>query len=143
MSDQKLLLLHKAAVEGLSIQVARSGLSMGDAARLVRCEDGRIGVFARFRQPLFGLIPRWREGLIGHLGELAAEIVAPSLDHGDMLRVRIVALVPEYLANGGPPEVHLSVWGDPRHLTPIITYLIPNAYAELPPRPETARPETA
>lgn len=130
MTDSKLPLLHKAPVEGLTVHVARSGLAIGDIARLERLPDGRIGVFASLRKPILGLIPRRRDGLVGHLGPLATEIVSPSLDHGDALRVRIVALIPEYLSNGYPPEVHISVWGDPRHLRPVLAALC------LPPDPE-------
>ncbi len=120
MSDAKLPLIHKAPVEGLVIHVARTALAIGDTAWLDRLPDGRIGVFARLSQPILGLIPRLRPGLMGHLGPMAEEIVAPSLAHGDALRVRIIDLVPEHLANGFPPEVYISVWGDPRHLQPIL-----------------------
>jgi hypothetical protein len=120
MTDAKLPLIHKAPVEGLLIHVARSRIGIGDAAWLDRLTDGRIGVFVELRQPLFGLIPRRRPGLLGHLGPMAEEIVAPSLAHGDALRVRIIDLVPEHLANGYPPEVYVSVWGDPRHLHPVL-----------------------
>jgi hypothetical protein len=51
---------------------------------------------------------------------VAEEIIAPSLAHGDDLRVRIIDLTPEHLANGYPPEVYISVWGDPRHLQPVL-----------------------
>lgn len=125
MSDAKLPLLHKASVDGLLVHVARSGLAIGDRATVLRLPDGRVGVMALCRQPWLGLIPRWRQRLIGHLGPLAEDVVSPSLDSGDPLRVRIVALVPEYLTNGFPPEVHVSVWGDPRHLIPIIAALVP------------------
>ncbi len=120
MSDAKLPLIHKAPVEGLAIHVARTGLSIGDPAWLDRLSDGRIGVFARLRKPLLGVIPHHREGLVGHLGPAAEEIIAPSLAHGDDLRVRIIDLTPEHLANGYPPEVYISVWGDPRHLQPVL-----------------------
>jgi hypothetical protein len=120
MTDAKLPLIHKAPVEGLMVHVARTGLAIGDEAWLDRLGDGRIGVFARLRQPIFGLIPRLKAGLVGHLGPMAEEIVAPSLAHGDALRVRIIDLVPEHLSNGFPPEVYISVWGDPRHLQPIL-----------------------
>lgn len=132
MSDAKLPLLHKALVEGLRVHVARSGLAIGATARLVRLSDGRIGVITLLRQRVLGLFPRWREDVLGHLGPLAEAIVSPSLDHGDDLRVRVVALMPEYLANGNPPEVHVSVWGDPRHLHPVIAALEPAAV--LPPK---------
>lgn len=120
MSDAKLPLIHKAPVEGLVIHVARTGLAIGDTAWLDRLTDGRVGVFARLSQPILGIIPRTRPGVIGHLGPMAEEIVAPSLAHGDALRVRIIDLVPEHLSNGFPAEVYISVWGDPRHLQPIL-----------------------
>jgi hypothetical protein len=120
MSDAKLPLIHKAPVEGIAVHVARTGLSIGDAAWLDRMSDGRIGVFAQVRKMLFGLIPRHRSALLGHLGPVAEEIVAPSLAHGDDLRVRIIDLTPEHLSNGYPPEVYISVWGDPRHLQPVL-----------------------
>ncbi len=120
MTDAKLPLIHKAPVEGLQVNVARAGIAIGDTAWLDRLTDGRVGVFASLRQPILGLIPRQRAGLVGHLGPVAEEIVAPSLAHGDALRVRIIDLVPEHLSNGFPPEVYISVWGDPRHLQPIL-----------------------
>jgi len=120
MPDAKLPLIHKAPVEGIAVHVARAGLAIGDTAWLDRLTDGRVGVFARLSRPILGLIPRLKPGFVGHLGPLAEEIVAPSLAHGDSLRVRIIDLVPEYLANGHPPEVYISVWGDPRHLQPLV-----------------------
>ncbi|TAG25875.1 MAG: hypothetical protein EAZ40_05175, partial [Rhodobacterales bacterium] len=102
---------------------------------LDRLTDGRVGVFARLSKPILGLIPRMRPGLIGHLGPMAEEIVAPSLAHGDALRVRIIDLVPEHLSNGFPAEVFISVWGDPRHLQPILQA------AGLVEDPETSAPQ--
>lgn len=134
MSDAKLPLIHKAPVEGLAIHVARTGLSIGDQARLDRLSDGRVGVFAMLNKPFLGMIPHQKEGLVGHLGPVAEEIIAPSLAHGDDLRVRIIDLVPEHLANGYPPEVYISVWGDPRHLQPAMTAV------DLP-LPETPKPK--
>ena len=119
MTEAMLPLIHKAPVEGLCVHVGRTGVSIGDPAWLARLEDGRIGVFARIRAPILGLIPRHRAGLLGHLGPRAERIVKPSLDHHDALRVRIIDLVPEHLAKDDPPEVHISVWGDPRHLMPV------------------------
>jgi hypothetical protein len=135
MSDAKLPLIHKAPVEGLAVHVARTRLSIGDSAWLDRLGDGRIGVFARISQPFLGVFPRHRPALLGHLGPVAEEIVSPSLAHGDSLRVRIIDLVPEHLSNGYPPEVYISVWGDPRHLQPVL------AAAGL--MPETADPDPA
>lgn len=120
MTDAKLPLIHKAPVEGLTLHVARARLAIGDHAWLDRLPDGKVGVFAEVRQMLLGLFPRQRPALLGHLGPVAEEIVAPSIAHGDPLRVRIIDLVPEHLSNGFPPEVYISVWGDPRHLNPVI-----------------------
>lgn len=133
MSDAKLPLIHKAPVEGLEIHVARTGLAIGDQAWLDRLSDGRVGVFARLKKPILGVIPHHRDGLVGHLGPVAEEIIAPSLAHGDDLRVRIIDLTPEHLANGYPPEVYISVWGDPRHLQPVL------ASVGLPPMPEPTK----
>lgn len=137
MTDAKLPLIHKAPVEDLVIHVARAGLSIGDTAWLDRTRDGRIGVFALLRQPILGFIPRQRPGLIGQLGPVAEEIVAPSLAHGDDLRVRIIDLVPEHLANGNAPEVYISVWGDPRHLQPILNLM---GTGQEPPAQDTGSP---
>ena len=134
MSDAKLPLIHKAPVEGLGVHVARTRLSIGDPAWLDRLTDGRIGVFASVRKPLFGILPRQRPALLGHLGPVAEEIVSPSLAHGDSLRVRIIDLVPEHLANGYPPEIYISVWGDPRHLQPILGALPVDPEPEPPAR---------
>lgn len=120
MSDAKLALIRKTRVAGIAVHVNRAGLSIGDAAWLAPLEDGRIGVFARINRRFLGLFPRWRPGFLGHLDPAAEEIVAPSIAHGDGLRVRIIDLVPEHLAYGNPPEVHISVWGDPRHLQPVL-----------------------
>lgn len=136
MSDAKLPLIHKAPVEGLAIHVARTGLSIGDPAWLDRLTDGRVGVFAQVRQPFLGVIPRQRPACLGHLGPMAEEIVSPSLAHGDDLRVRIIDLTPEHLSNGYPPEVYISVWGDPRHLHPVLEAagLLPDAADAGPPK---------
>lgn len=117
MQDNKLPLLPKSPVMGVQIHVGRSGLAMGDTAQLLRLEGGSIGIFAKVSVSLLGFIP-WRSlRLIGQLSPEAEAVVGPSLDHGDELRVRIVGLNPEHLAGGRPPEVYVSVWGDPRHLT--------------------------
>lgn len=118
MRDTKQPLIHKAPVHGLRVHVGRAGLSIGDGADLARLPEGGIGIFATVRHPFLGLIPIRRRACIGHLGPVAEALVAPSVDEGDPLRVRIVGVNPEHLAREAPPEVHISVWGDPRHLTP-------------------------
>jgi hypothetical protein len=129
MADAKLPLIHKAPVEGLTVHVARTRLAIGDTAWLDWLADGQVGVFAVVRQRVLGLMLWRRPSLIGHLGPLAEEIVAPSLDHGDTLRVRIIDLVPEHLANGFPPEIYISVWGNPRHLVPPLVAPLPPSLA--------------
>jgi len=140
MSDSKFPLIHKAPVEGLLINVARAGLVIGDTAGIDRLPDGRIGVYARIRRPFLGVIPRRCTVLIGHLGPSVEDILAPSLSHGDKLRVRIIDLTPEHLSHGFPPELYISVWGDPRHLKPV--FGVPDAFAPLAdpePVPKAAR----
>lgn len=142
MSDSKLPLIHKAPVEGLLINVARAGLVIGDTAGIVRLPDGRIGVYARVRKPFLGMIPRRRTVLIGHLGPSVEDILAPSLSHQDALRVRIIDLTPEHLSHGFPPEIYISVWGDPRHLMPV--FGVPDAFLPLPnPEPVPKAPRAS
>lgn len=140
MTDAKLPLIHKAPVEGLTVNVASTRLAIGDPAWLDRISDGRVGVFAQVRRRVLGLIPQRRTALIGHLGPLAEEIVAPSLAHGDTLRVRIIDLVPEHLSNGYPPEIFISVWGDPRHLVPPPAFVSPLPSARAKPRAVVSQP---
>ena len=120
MSDAKLALIRKTEVAGIAVHVTRTGLSIGDVAWLAPLTDGRIGVFAKINRRILGIIPRRKPGFLGHLGPAAESIIAPSIAHGDQLRVRIIDLVPEHLANGNPPEIHISIWGNPRHLQPVV-----------------------
>ena len=117
MQDLLQPLIHKAAVHNIALNVARTGLSIGDPAELVPLPDGRIGVFALRHRRILGLIPHRVTVLIGTLGPHAAALIAPAVERGESLRIRIVGLTPEHLAT--PPhgaEVHISVWGDPRHI---------------------------
>lgn len=117
MHDLLQPLIHKAAVHNIAVNVARSRLSIGDMAELHPLPDGRIGVFVQLRRRFLGLIPRQVTVLIGVLGPHACALIAPAVERGELLRVRIVGLTPEHLtAEGRGPEVHISVWGDPRHI---------------------------
>ena len=51
---------------------------------------------------------------------MVSQILAPALDEGMPLRMRVVMLTPEHLAGSGVPEIHVSVWGDPRLLAPFL-----------------------
>jgi len=99
------------------VHVARTGLSIGSEAELHPLPDGRVGVFARLSRRFLGFIPRQVTLLIGVLGPQASALIAPAVERGELLRVRIVGLTPEHLtAPGFGPEVHVSVWGDPKHI---------------------------
>jgi hypothetical protein len=118
MTDLLQPLIHKAAVHDICVDVSRSKLCIGDPVQLLPLGDGRIGVVAESRSRWFWVIPRRVSRLIGVLGPLASELIAPAVVQGEQLRVRIVGLTPEHLAQTpGRAEVHISVWGDPRHIS--------------------------
>jgi hypothetical protein len=118
MQDLMQPLIHKAAVHDIALNIARNRLSIGDEARLIALPDGRIGVFTTLARRFLGIIPRQVTVLIGALGPQASQLIAPAVQAGELLRVRIVGLTPEHLATQARgPEVHISVWGDPRHIT--------------------------
>lgn len=117
MQDLLQPLIHKAAVHDITVNIARTGLSIGDEAELHELPDGRIGVFARVSRRFLGMFPRQTKLPIGVLGPGAGRLIAAAVIRGESLRVRIVGLTPEHLApEGSGPEIHISVWGDPRHL---------------------------
>lgn len=113
-------ILPQVPVEGIALHIGRSGLSMGDAAEARLMADGRIGIWSRLSQPFLGLVPRRRDVLLGHLGPVAGLIATHALEVGAPLRVRVVMLTPEHLAGENQPEIHVSIWGDPRLLTPFL-----------------------
>lgn len=126
-------LIHKAAVRDIAVHVARTGLSIGDEAMLHHLPDGRIGVFVRLHRKLLGIIPRSITVLAGTLGPKASDLIGGAVERNEALRVRIVGLTPEHLAADGlGPEIHVSVWGDPRHLSPSQTPIQPPSPAEGP-----------
>ncbi|MFN4128498.1 MAG: hypothetical protein ACK4GC_01570 [Paracoccaceae bacterium] len=117
MHDLLQPLIHKAAVHDISVNVARTGLSIGSEAELHPLPDGRVGVFARLNRRFLGIIPRQVTVQIGVLGPQASALIAPAVERSESLRIRIVGLTPEHLTMPGfGPEVHVSVWGDPRHI---------------------------
>lgn len=119
-------ILPQVPVEGIALHIGRSGLSMGDAAEARMMSDGRVGIWALLSRPVLGLVPRRRAVLLGHLGDVAGQIVSAALEAGAPLRLRVVMLTPEHLAGSGKPEIHVSVWGDPRLLTPFLD--VPEAF---------------
>jgi len=113
MPQTLLPLIHKAKLQGLTVHVARSGLSLGDEAQVQSLADGTVGVMARVRARLLGLWPVHRMRVIGHFGPKASALLLPELDKGEALRVRVVGVTPEFLAGPEGAEVHVSVWVRP------------------------------
>jgi hypothetical protein len=96
----------------LQLTLRSSGLSIGDKASLALDPDGRVAIYAVARKRGLFLMRR-AEVMLGHLGPTASRILARSLEKGDPLRVRIVAMTPEHLATDNRPDLHVSVWGHP------------------------------
>ena len=113
MPQALLPLIHKAKVQGLCVQVAKSGLSLGDEAQAVDLGDGRIGILALVRARVFGLIPMQRQRVIGHFGPHAADLIRPEMNRAEGMRLRVVGVTPEFLAGPDGAEVHVSVWVHP------------------------------
>lgn len=120
MAERLEPILPQVPVEGIAVHIGRAGLCMGDEAQAQLLPDGLVGIFARVKRPLLGLIPARRPTYLGHLGPVAAQVLAPALAGGVALRLRVVVLTPEHLATSGPPEIFVSVWGDPRQIAPYL-----------------------
>lgn len=117
MPDLMRPILAKAQILGLRHHIGRSGLCIGDSAELHLSETGDLAISANVRRRFLGILPYRRQEQLGHLGPVVARILAPALQDGHPLRVRIVGITPEHLSGDRSPEVHVSVWGDPKHLT--------------------------
>jgi hypothetical protein len=109
-------IIHKAAVQDLTLRLRTTGLSIGDTAELRMDADNRIAVFAPVIRRRF-FIRRAVLRHVGYLGPSATALLAPMLGRNDHLRVRIVGLTPEHLATDGKAEMYVSVWGATRHLS--------------------------
>ena len=101
---------------GLRVNIARTGLCIGDPAELRLLADGQIGIFAPVRKRVLGIIPRRVLLHLGNLGPAAVAIIGEAIQQGQHLRVRIVGLTPEHLSSSAGPEVHISIWGDAARL---------------------------
>ncbi len=112
MQDNLQPIIHKTRLLGLKVNVAKSGLCMGDVAQIDWLPDGNIGLFAPVRRMRFGFLPTNGVGLVGHLDEDAADHVRAALAQGGTLRGRIVTLTPEYLGAEGGAAVYVSIWGN-------------------------------
>lgn len=113
MTETPIPLLAKAKVHGLRLHVGRSGLSLGDAVELALDEQGKVIVRAMVRESVLGIFRRTRLRTLGHLAPVVDRGLAPLLETGHALRVRVVGLTPEHLSGTHPPEVFISVWGAP------------------------------
>lgn len=101
-------ILGKARVHGLAVNIASSGLCLNDPAELQVGTEGQLQVLARIRRRFLGLVPRQVLRVIGHLGPRSTTLLLPYLEDETPLRLRIVGLTPEYIAQ---PEVFVSIWG--------------------------------
>lgn len=109
-------IIHKAAVQDLTLKLKTTGLSIGDTAELRMDADNRIAVFAPILRRQF-FIRRAVLRHVGYLGPNATALLTPMLQRNDHLRVRIVGLTPEHLASDGKAEMYVSVWGTTRHFS--------------------------
>ncbi len=114
MRDSQQPILPMTRLVDLHVNVARTGLSIGDAAQAHPMTDGRIGIFAPVQRYRLGVIPHRPLRLLGLLTPAAAYLIAPALTAGEPFRIRIVGLTPEHI--GPEPEIHVSIWGDPKRL---------------------------
>lgn len=119
MAERLEPIFSQVPVEGIAFHIGRSGLAMGDEARAALLSDGRVGIFAQVRRMFLGIFPRRRLTYVGHLGPIAEQVLAPALQKGVSLRVHIVVITPEHLATSGPPEIHVSIWGDASRIGPL------------------------
>lgn len=114
------LILPQVPVEGIAVHIGRSRLSMGDTVTPKVIAEGKVGLWVRLNRPWAGIIPLQRDTYIGHLGDVASQILYPAVQAGHPLRMRVVVLTPEHLAGAGQPEIHVSVWGNPKLLLPFL-----------------------
>ena len=118
MNDLLQPLIHKAALRDISINIARAGLSINDSAALKLLPNDQIAVCMVVSRPFLWLFPRRKVVTVGLLSPSVTEMLLEAVRGGESLRVRVVGLTPEHLTlPGAGPEVHVSIWGDPRRLT--------------------------
>jgi len=98
----------------LQVNIARTGLAIGDSAEVFLAPEGRIGVAAPVLRHILGVFAHRAPRVIGFLGAEAEGLIAPALIAGQSFRIRIVGLTPEHL--GPEPEVFVSIWGDAKRL---------------------------
>jgi len=84
--------------------------------RLIPEPDGITGAYADRPSLFFGLLPGGQVR-IGALGLEARDLLAPAVEAGMPLRVRIVEMAQAHLAPDGRARVAVSVWGEPGWLS--------------------------
>ena len=99
----------------LTVERAPAWLAPTAPVRLVPEPDGSVSAYADRPPCLFGLRPGGPVR-IGALTGQARDLLAPALAAGTPFRVRIVELVPSYVAPNRRPRIAVSVWGDPDRL---------------------------
>lgn len=139
MQDTLQPLIHKAPVMGLRVNVTQARLCIGDTAALRLLTDGQIGIFAQASRRFLGSLRPKSLQHLGNLGPAGAAIIGQALQEGRHLRVRIVGLTPEHLAQDSGAEVWISVWGDASSLSPI--HLGPNIHPPAAQRAKATLPD--
>ncbi len=114
MNDPLQPILSMTRLVDLQLHVARTGLALGDTAVMQATADRWIGIFAAVQRYRLGMIPHRPLRLLGFLAPADAALISPAVAAGEPFRIRIVGLTPEHLAP--EPEIHVSVWGDPKRL---------------------------
>jgi hypothetical protein len=100
----------------LTVDRAPGWLAPTAPIRLLREPGGLTGAYADRPSRFFGLLSG---GLvrIGALGPEARDLLAPAIEAGKPLRVRIVELAQAHLAPDGRARIAVSVWGEPGWLS--------------------------
>ena len=110
-------LIHKATLRDISVNITRAGLSINDPAMLQARPDGQLAVLMQVSRRFLGLFPHKKVVTVGLLAPHIAEMLGEAVQRGEATRVRIVGLTPEHLTLPGQgPEIHISIWGDPRRI---------------------------
>ncbi len=105
----------------LAVERAPDWLIPTTPVRLILEPDGSVGAYVSRPPAFFGLISG-RPVRIGTLNGQASRLLAPALETGAALRVRVVELIPPHMAPGGRTRIAVSVWGDPDRLVRAIQH---------------------
>ena len=108
-------IVHKAAVEQLSVSPSQLRLNIGDPAELSLGESGEVTVSVTRQKRDLLLRRKTRSVKLGLLEAAAAARVTAALRAGEPVRVRIVNISPAHLTADRTESVHVSVWAEESH----------------------------